>query len=223
MPVFFDEPYENDFYRKIERTDKEKRFGRIFWTHTYFPHEHLEFWRPNTTDLGATSAKEFKIVAAGDDKFDHTPLANPSLRSNEEFIVVRAKHRPVVLLVPSVAIPENRSYRGSPVSRNHALVAQIYSIHDVRTGEMKFTQEFIDNIRQLKYPEIMFLPQKAGALETDSLLRLDECQSVFANQLETVEWELCDSVKELLRSQFLYKSASTDDGVFMEYRSICSE
>jgi hypothetical protein len=39
-------------------------------------------------------------------------------------------------------------------------------------------------------------------LDVDSLLRLDECQSVAANTLKPVRFSLNDDVRRLLRSQF---------------------
>jgi hypothetical protein len=224
MGTPFDESFKKDFYSPIDlRTDKKKALGRFYWTHTYYPHEHLEFWRPSATDTTSTSATDFRITAAGEDRFNHLTLANPKLESNEEFVVVRAKRRPVLMLVPPVEIDEKRSYRGSPVSRKLALVAQIYSVSSARTGEMKFDPAFIANIRELKYPQILFLPQKSGVIEVDSLLRLDECQSVFTNQLEAIPFEFSKPIKEVLQSQFLYLFNETDDDVFSTFRDMCAE
>lgn len=220
----FDDSFKKDFYSAYNlAADKKKSFGRFYNTHAYYPHEHLEFWRPSITDPTSTSATDFRIMAAGADRFNHLPLETPKLRNKEEFLVVKAKRRPVLMLVPPVEIPEKRSYRGAPVSRNLALVAQIYSIYSAKSGEMKFDPGFIANIRELKYPQLMFLPQHAGVINVDSILRFDECQSVFFTQLEPIPYELSETVMDVARSQFRYYFNETDDGIFSSFREICAE
>jgi hypothetical protein len=92
-------------------------FGQIFWTHAYYPHEHLELWRPilDANEPTKTIATQFQITAAGQDAFRRNiPLAAPKLETNEEFVVLRAKKRPVLLVMPE-APPfgvDNRGYRG---------------------------------------------------------------------------------------------------------------
>jgi hypothetical protein len=47
----------------------------------------------------------------------------------------------------------------------------------------------------------MFLPARPGFLEVDSLLRLDELQSVFTSNLEPTRLALGDEVTSVLRGQ----------------------
>jgi hypothetical protein len=35
----------------------------------------------------------------------------------------------------------------------------------------------------MEFPELMFLPKRSGFLEVDSMLRLDEMQSVFSGHI----------------------------------------
>jgi len=46
----------------------------------------------------------------------------------------------------------------------------------------------------MEFPQLMFLPARVGLLDVDSLLRLDELQSVFTPHLEASEFSLGDEV-----------------------------
>ncbi|HEY6328093.1 MAG TPA: hypothetical protein VI756_02060, partial [Blastocatellia bacterium] len=80
-------------------------------------------------------------------------------------------------------------------------VAQIFSVVDPATGAQKFDPTFIDRVRLLEYPEFMFLPRQTGVLTVDSLLRLDEVQSVFTSNLTPLEHALEEEPIEILKDQ----------------------
>jgi hypothetical protein len=46
----------------------------------------------------------------------------------------------------------------------------------------------------MEFPQLMFLPQKAGVFEVDSMLRLDEAQFVFVPQLDARQFSWGDEV-----------------------------
>jgi hypothetical protein len=51
-------------------------------------------------------ASQFRITTAGQDAFKRTlPLHVPRLETNEEFVVVRAKVRPVILIQIGYRLP----------------------------------------------------------------------------------------------------------------------
>src|SRR5262245_10808843 len=100
--MFIDEWFPDNFYKTLPLDHQRVfRFGQIFHTHAYYPHENLELWRPvfDPKEPTKTFASEFQIRSAGKDAFKRAiPLSAPKLETNEEFIVIRAKLRPVVLL-----------------------------------------------------------------------------------------------------------------------------
>jgi hypothetical protein len=108
--MFVDEWFSVDFYIQLPlgyHNPGNFRFGQFFKTHAYYPHEHLELWRPlpDPSEPTKTIASKFQIVGAGKDAFRRgLPLHVPKLETNEEFIVVRAKERPVVLIQPELEI-----------------------------------------------------------------------------------------------------------------------
>jgi hypothetical protein len=224
--MFIDEWFDKDFYRQSPlgyHTQSNFAFGQVFWTHAYYPHENLELWRPviDPNDPTKTIATNFRIVAAGRDAFKRTiPLHVPKLETNEEFLVVRAKRRPVVLIQPEVPVAvDNRGYRGK-IQRRRCLVAQVYGLADTRTNIPEFSPSFVDRVRRMEFPQFFFLPQKAGLFEVDSLLRLDELQSVFTPHLEPSQFALSDPVTSILSGQWKYLAAGVGPSEYSELREL---
>lgn len=223
--MFIDEWFESDFYQTLGLNYRNTfQFGQIFWTHAYYPHEHLEVWRPifDATEPTRTIATKFRPQPAGHDAFNHsTPLSAPKLESNEEFIVLRAKKRPVILIRPemTVSIEDSSRFRNR-LSRKRCLVAQVFSIVDKYTGEAKFSPAFIDRVRRLEFPQFMFLPKKSEVIPVDSLLRLDECQSVFTPHLEPQQYALGENLKQLLRQQLQYLFTDVYVGEYAQLREL---
>jgi hypothetical protein len=200
------------------------RFGQLFWTHAYYPHEHLELWRPvpNPDEPTKTIAKVFQLQAAGEDAFNRPiPLHVPKLETNEEFLVIRAKRRPVVLLQPesSLSNQTNPSYRGR-VNRKLCLVAQVFGLSDVKTGREEFDPKFVDRVRKMEFPELLFLPKCPGLLEVDSMLRLDGVQSVFVPHLEPTTLALSDELTLILKQQFQFLVTGSAADEYSELREV---
>jgi hypothetical protein len=225
--MFIDEFYGDQFYKQLPLGYHACfSFGQFFWTHAYYPHENLELWRPvqDATEPTKTIASTFRITAAGQDAFRRNlPLHTPRLETNEEFLVIRAKWRPVVLVQPEVSLAglDNRGYRGR-IERRRCLVAQVFGLADTRTGDAQFSQSFISRVRKMEFPQFMFLPQKPGLLEVDSLLRLDELQSVFTPHLDAKQNALGDEVVEILRGQIahLLLGARAGQGNYTQLREM---
>lgn len=64
----------------------------------------------------------------------------------------------------------------------------------------------------------MFLPKQAGLLDVDSILRLDECQSVFTARLEHSGFGLKEPIRDLLHSQLHCLLTGEYSGDFADYR-----
>lgn len=218
-----DEWFDNEFYEKLGLNYRNTFcFGQIFWTHAYYPHENIQFFRPKIdgSEPTRTIASNFELKTAGQDAFNHNfPLSSPKLEINEEFLVVRAKRRPVILLRPEIPISEsiNKGFRGK-VFRKRCLVAQMFSIEDRESGQTKFNPNFIDRVRSLEFPQLMFLPKKSEVIPVDSLLRLDECQSVFTPHLQPEQYTLSQHVQTLLRQQLQYLFTETVHKEYDELR-----
>jgi len=225
--MFIDEWFATSYYTKLPlgyHNEANFCFGQIFWTHTYYPHERLELWRPVLDPVEPTNtiAAQFRITPASQDAFKRgLPLHAPKLETNEEFIVVRAKVRPVILIQAEfpVAGVDNRGYRGR-IQRRRTLVAQVFGLADVRTGTPAFNPSFVDRVRRMEFPQLMFLPQQAGVFDVDSMLRLDEAQSVFVPHLRAKQFCLSEEVANLLRQQINYLLTGAGPNNYTELREI---
>ena len=223
--MFIDEWFEADFYKQLPLDYRTRfSFGQFYWTHAYYPHENLQLWRPklDPNEPTKTIASEFHIVPAGQDAFRRSiPLATPKLETNEEFIVVRAKVRPVLLIQPEMQLAglQNRGFRGK-IQRHRCSVAQIFGLADTHTGEAAFDPAFVDRIRKMEFPQFLFLPKSPGLLEVDSFLRLDELQSVFTPHLDPRQYSLGAELLPVLKGQLQFLFTGTLAPEYAELREL---
>ena len=56
----------------------------------------------------------------------------------------------------------------------------------------------------MEFPQLLFLPKKAGILEVDSMLRLDEIQSVFVPHLQATQIALGEELTDVLSYQLQF-------------------
>lgn len=220
MPIFLDDLIEN-FYEPVGpqfRGAYER--GQIFWAHIGYTREDLQLWRPAGLDTSQTSANHFKIEQAGADAFSRSlPLYTPRLEIREEFIVVKAKKRPVILVSPA---PGNRGIpnlrRGGRIYRSLCVVAPVYSLVSQDSGEVKYPQAFINKIRMLAFPEFLFLPEAPGVLRCASYARLGEFQSVYQPHLEPCNLRLREEVRHILEGQVQFLISGIYGQEFEMYR-----
>jgi hypothetical protein len=207
--MYIDEYFDGEFYRQLPLNYASTfAFAQFYWTHAYYPHENLEVWRPihEPNEQTKTIATSFRIENKPRDIFRKSlPLGSPKLEAREEFMVVRAKLRPVVLITPELAVAAvERDKDRRLLNRHRCLVAQVRGLVDPHTQREKLSASFVNRVRLMEFPQFMFLPKSAGLLEIDSLLRLDELQSVFTPHLDPTQFALGDSVARILKEQFKY-------------------
>ncbi len=175
--------------------------GQICFAPVCFTYEESEIWRPTFYDQSKTSATHFEAIAAPGDAYKlPNILLTPSLHSYEEFPVIRAKKRPVVLLAvtqPHITVKEPINM--AKVNKKLLIVAPCYGVANPM-GKYKFPPEFIQRVRVLEFPQFLFLPQ-GGSLAKDSLLRLDSIHHCFHSQLEPTEWQIAPDIWSIISGQ----------------------
>lgn len=203
--MFLDELME-DFYEEAGGKYRQATTpGQICYTQIPYTHEHREIWRPSYYDVTETAATTFQITAAGQDAYRRTtPLGNPKLETSEEFPVVRAKKRPVVLIKPAPAtIPVGPLHGGPRLNQPLAVVMPCYSVVE-KTRRSKYPREFIERVRRLEFPEVFFLPSDPGALSNDSLLPIYRITNVYQTNLEPANRKLTDPILRILQGEVHY-------------------
>ena len=220
MAAFLDEVFE-PFYSPASKSKEGYSFGQLFFTPAYYPHQKLEIWRPEVLDPKLGIAKNFNIRTSGNDFFKRSlPYTDPVLATNEEFIAIKSKPRPVILLQPPdpSLLALKKSGHSGKIVRHLCPVALVYSaVNDA--GDSKFPAEFIERVRRLEYRQFLFLP-KGGPLTVDSLARFDEIQSAAENQLEPTEYSLSCEICDIAKSQVSYFLSGLSGKEFADWASL---
>lgn len=200
---------------------KDFDFGQIFWAPVYYPHQRPEFWRPESVDQRLHTARNFNIATSVPDAFKKPlPYSYPHLGTNEEFIALRAKIRPVVLIQP----PDPGLAKAPKVSmginleRHLCVVAPVFGLENAE-GYSKVSDEFLNRVRRLEYPQFCFLA-RCGPLTKDGLVRLDELQSIALQHLKPSGFALSPEALSLFRSQVSLFTGGSDGSEFVGYREL---
>lgn len=185
---------------------KEKyAFGQVFEAPAYYPHQLLQIWRPENLEPKLGTASNFSIHTKPEDAFKRAlAWTNPRLATNEEFVALKAKPRPILLIQPpdpNLVKVAKGPFAGK-IARHLATVALFYSVENA-AGDAKYSPEFLSRIRQLGYQQFMFF-RKGGPLTLDSILRLDCVQSVAEDQLEPSGFAVSSDIAAVLKSQLIF-------------------
>ncbi len=219
MTVFFEEFFP-DFYTQLDSDFRANfRRGQILRTHVYYAEENLNIWRPVKSDSTKTSASEFSMFPPPDNAFRRdVPLYAPPLKINEEFIVVRAKERFVILIAPKPDLIEAKKIRrGARINLHLCLAAPLYSVAD-KDGFAKYDEEFINKVRVLEFPHLFFLPEHPRGALRPCICRLDRIQSCYVSQVEATNVCLSESVLRVILGQVGFFLSGIYTGEFAEYR-----
>lgn len=211
------------FYRQVGDNYRTAFIrGQFFWTHVLYLQENLEFWRPINYDETQTSASNFSITSSTHDAFNRrAPLYEPPLEINEEFLVVKAKRRPIVLLSPiaeEIKVPLIRG-RGK-VHKNTCIVAPLFSVED-KYGNAKYHPEFVNRIRQLEFPHLFFIPAYPLQSIRNSICRLDCIQAYLQNHLNPLDLQFNEEILKIFQGQTRFYLTETYEGDYQYWREGC--
>lgn len=207
------------FYTDIGLTYRtQKVVGQICFVPVLYCYENRKLWRPCETDETGTQATRFQIVSEGSDAYRRaSPLKNPDLSVLEEFPVVKAKKRPVVLV--KLPPPALSGANFSSAARPLPVVLPLYSVED-SAGRAKIDAQILARFQQLEFPEFFFLPAQGGALQKDSLISLTRLTHVFDAHLEPTRWRVSDEVLGVLLGQLDYWLTGNYGGLYKNAREM---
>jgi len=213
--VFLDDIIDNYYCNIGIRHRSSLRPGQIVWTYSLYNYENLEFWRPHSFDETSTRATSFEICSSAQDLFNRQiPLISPRLEIDEEFIVIKAKKRPAILITlppPEVQLSVIRG--GGKVNLKLCLLAPLFSIENAE-GKTKYNLEFVNRVRKLQYPHFFFIPEYAETNIRNSLCRFDRIFSTFRTHLEPKDLCLTGEASDIFFSQLQSYLTGTIEGSY---------
>ncbi len=213
--------YVSPFYNKLGNDYRANlTVGQICETTVLYCYENRQIWRPLDLDNSGTLASVFKIEAQSSDAFKSGRiLHSPRLEAYEEFPVVRAKRRPVIILMAhqgEIDLKEQGDLM--KVNKKLVTVAPCYGVVNAQ-DEFKIDPVFLTRVSNLEFPHFMFLPQ-GPCITKDSLLRLDSIHHTFHPHLEPKQYALAPDIVKILLGQ-LERIFSTGNGdAYVEARNI---
>jgi hypothetical protein len=201
VAAFLDEVI-SPFYEKCAASEDQFAFGQIFRAPAYYPQQSLDVWRPKNLNTQLGFAEDFEIRSNPKDAFKKPlPYSKPPLRTNEEFLAIKAKPRPVILIRPpdTSLLEIQKKAKSRRITHHLCTVALIYSVVDP-TGTPRFPAQFLERVRHLEYEQFLFMPQ-GGPISADSIARFDEIQSIVLNQLQPTGYCLAPDLVAIAKSQ----------------------
>jgi len=115
------------------------------------------------------------------------------LDSSADLIVGKVKRRPAVLIykdchnLRKFAGIESGIQGGASFPNKHVF-APIYSLRKEENLDSSFPEKFIQNVKDHKYPNIVFLPSYATLLKNDSMLVLSEMFVLSINVVSPLDY-----------------------------------
>ncbi len=176
--MFIDEYFGTGYYKELPLEERSQlKFGRVCWTHAYYPHEHLEFFRPvsEPSDATKTTASRFQIEAAGRDAFNRSSCPWRHQAGDQGGIPDRASENQAgTNTQPEMPISSRKIAMGGRIQRKfHRRSCGWFGRPSDMVAAFEFNPVFVDRVRQWSIRQLMFLPQRhPGLFRADSLLRL---------------------------------------------------
>ncbi len=133
----------------------------------------------------------------------HPPNKTLDLRYDEEYLVYKAKKRPVIAISPLNKIPAITGLP-QPQRKSSVICLPIYSLYDTEgLRKPHFTEQFIKDCAFFQYKQFFFLEKDITPISRDSIIRLDRCMSIMRNELEPSKVKLTKEAADFLLESFI--------------------
>ncbi|MGB9300663.1 MAG: hypothetical protein WCD51_08735 [Anaerolineae bacterium] len=179
--------------------------GHIYWCPCCYFDEETTILRPRGTDPYGKKPPLFETQKVDPRRFNdpvHPPVLRPKLEADEEFLVLRAKNRPVIVLSSQSQAWRTRDGRERIPCM---LVAPVYSFHEDDPAEWKLW------MRALRYPDLFWLPQDDTVGMQESFVRFDRIHVVPQRWLRRKGVRLHQDALDVLTDWFrFYLTAEPD-------------
>ncbi len=200
-----------DFYHSVTRAEaRQLNRGQICWgpvryLSTQFQTVDLSSYNPRDERLNQYSLATHEPNDLS--LFDHPPIHELRLQSDEVLLVNKAKLRPVVVM------SERNQYwqgGGGRLSERGLVCLPMYSF------QRNDSQEFRNRIRAQEYPWWLYLPEYRSLRE--GFARIDRLQTIEELQLQPTQYALTDSALWFASEWLRYYLTGEIDELLFEYR-----
>ncbi|TKJ28838.1 MAG: hypothetical protein CEE40_10560 [Chloroflexi bacterium B3_Chlor] len=204
-------------YYEVSSAQRQNAYerGEIYWAPSLYLERDLTLVRPFGSDAWAGEIDGWEFVAAGQadlrpPPFEHPPLWSVRLETREEYLRLKAKQRPSILLSSA---PEPWTYRSGETRESVYLMLPMFSFHDDDPAEFRL------RVRALQYRELFYLPSDESLRMVEGFTRFDRAHVVPRNWLQGHRVRLSDDAMLVLDEWFKFFILGTADDWLLEYRA----
>ena len=193
--------------------------GRICWAPSLFLLETMTTLKVEFVRPGIESDVLLKLVAERDNPtlFNHDPVVHPPLRKDEEFVAVKAKKRPVIVLSRSHESIDRKFRRDGDFPGTY-LVAPVYTFESY--GEQKYPGEFVERVKAFEYHQFFYIPVSEHYGMKESFARFDRIHSVAKRNLRPEGFALTTDAWDVLWDWFSYHITGVLDDTIRDFREM---
>jgi hypothetical protein len=201
-----------EYYRQI-KIGQAKQLGKgvLGWAPAYYLPEtlttlELVHYNPSNElqNRYAVAKPQSNIL------FNHTPVHELHLESNEELLVIKAKRRKFVILCEA---PDYGSGGESRLCERCCIGLPLWTFHPTDSEDFKL------RIKALEYPWWIYLPEAKALGMQEGFVRLDRFLVIPLPLMEPLPLSLSEDAMYLVTEWFRYYSTGQIDPLFMEDRT----
>ena len=200
-----------DFYRRVSATEaRSLDRGQICWAPVQYLSNQINCVALVSSDPRNEQLNRYAILPSNISDsllFNHSPIHDLNLPSDQELLVNRAKRR------PAIVVSQKNDYwqpGGRRLSASGLVCVPMYSFQASDPGE------FRDRVRAQEYPWWLYLPGTHGFNE--GFARLDRLQVIEQDHLQPMQSALADDALWFVSEWLRYYLTGEIDDVLWEYR-----
>jgi len=201
------------YLKATSREQNQYTRGQMYWCPCLYFDQELRILHPRGFDPYDRLPPIWETKRIDPRAFNdqpHKPLLKPKLGADEEFVVLTAKKRPVVLLSSQ---SEPWRYRSGKAREECFLVAPLYSFEDSDPIAWKL------KIRALAYRELFYLPADDNLAVEEGFIRFDRAHVVPKRWLGRMHVCLHPDALLILTTWFQFYLTGTVEDFYLEYRA----
>ena len=201
-----------EFYRHLESVEaRQFNRGQICWGPALYLSPQIQSVALVSSDPRDERRNRFAILPSAIDDpllFNHTPVHELRLQTDEELLVNKAKRRPVIVISQ-----RNHDWQsgGGRLAERALVCIPMFSFQDTDSAE------FRNRIKAQEYPWWIYLPESHGFRE--GFARLDRLQLIEERHLRPRLDALTDDALWFVSEWLRYYLTGEIDSLLLDYRA----